>query len=59
MLPFLQRLTGVKRPVIGGAVSPLTGETPAYFPEIHGIAGLGPIIPENHDADEVSTGKLL
>ncbi|WP_456274324.1 nucleoside hydrolase [Bacillus sp. AK031] len=49
---FLQELTGATRPVIGGAVSPLTGELPQYFPEIHGIAGLGPIIPENNHVDE-------
>ncbi|WP_113929323.1 nucleoside hydrolase [Bacillus sp. P14.5] len=49
---YLQALTGAERPVIGGAVSPLTGELPQYFPEIHGIAGLGPIIPENYHADE-------
>ncbi|WP_409251088.1 nucleoside hydrolase [Bacillus sp. SCS-153A] len=48
---FLQNLTGTTRPVIGGAVSPLTGELPQYFPEIHGIAGLGPIIPDNHAID--------
>ncbi|MGD6803242.1 nucleoside hydrolase [Rossellomorea aquimaris] len=49
---YLQTLTGAERPVIGGAVSPLTGDLPLYFPEIHGIAGLGPIIPENHHEDE-------
>ncbi|GAA0589302.1 nucleoside hydrolase [Virgibacillus siamensis] len=31
--------------VIGGAQHPMTGENPAYFPEIHGEYGLGPIIP--------------
>ncbi|WP_174614229.1 nucleoside hydrolase [Virgibacillus ihumii] len=31
--------------VIGGAEKPMTGETPAYFTEIHGEYGLGPIIP--------------
>ncbi|WP_421379024.1 nucleoside hydrolase [Bacillus salacetis] len=49
---YLQKLTGAVRPVIGGAVSPLTGDLPQYFPEIHGVAGLGPIIPENHEAQE-------
>lgn len=44
---FLENLTGTTRPVIGGAVSPLTGELPQYFPEIHGVAGLGPITPNN------------
>ncbi|EDL66013.1 nucleoside hydrolase [Bacillus sp. SG-1] len=49
---FLQSLTETSRPIIGGAVAPLTGDLPEYFPEIHGIAGLGPIIPENHASDE-------
>lgn len=31
--------------VIGGAEIPMTGETPTYFPEIHGEYGLGPIVP--------------
>jgi purine nucleosidase len=51
-IEYLQKLTGMTRPVIGGAISPLTGDLPQYFPEIHGVAGLGPIIPENHAADE-------
>ncbi|MRX70892.1 nucleoside hydrolase [Bacillus lacus] len=32
-------------PVIVGAEQALTGETPVYYPEIHGKYGLGPIIP--------------
>ncbi|TRM13094.1 nucleoside hydrolase [Lentibacillus cibarius] len=31
--------------VIAGAESPMTGEKPQYYPEIHGEYGLGPIIP--------------
>ncbi|TMN21308.1 nucleoside hydrolase [Lentibacillus cibarius] len=31
--------------VITGAESPMTGEKPQYYPEIHGEYGLGPIIP--------------
>ncbi|MFB4169933.1 nucleoside hydrolase [Virgibacillus sp. JSM 102003] len=33
--------------VFGGAEIPMTGETPEFFPEIHGEYGLGPIIPPN------------
>ncbi|MCM3236730.1 nucleoside hydrolase [Heyndrickxia oleronia] len=44
---FFQQLTGIYDvPVFGGAVIPLTGESPVYYPEIHGPSGLGPIIPE-------------
>ncbi|WP_028785201.1 nucleoside hydrolase [Thalassobacillus devorans] len=31
--------------VIGGAETPMTGEQPTFYPEIHGKYGLGPIIP--------------
>ena len=31
--------------IITGAELPMTGETPIYYPEIHGEYGLGPIIP--------------
>lgn len=42
---FLKRLTNMHHiPVFGGAELPLTGEIPTYFPEIHGKAGLGPIV---------------
>ncbi len=40
----LTNLTGI--PIIGGAVRPLTGEEPTYFPEIHGEYGLGAIKPD-------------
>lgn len=37
-------------PVIRGAEVPLTGEQPTFYPEIHGVHGLGPIIPnDNHE----------
>lgn len=31
--------------VIFGAEKPMTGEEPTFYPEIHGVHGLGPIIP--------------
>ena len=44
---YLSDLIGLTNiPIIGGAVRPLTGEDPTYFPEIHGEYGLGPIIPD-------------
>lgn len=44
---YLRKLIGLTNiPIIGGAVRPLTGEDPTYFPEIHGEYGLGPIIPD-------------
>ncbi|WP_044641212.1 nucleoside hydrolase [Risungbinella massiliensis] len=33
--------------VIGGAIRPLTGEAPVFYPDIHGKYGLGPINPGN------------
>lgn len=33
-------------PVISGAEAPMTGEQPTYYPEIHGVHGLGPIVPD-------------
>ncbi|BCB04433.1 nucleoside hydrolase [Bacillus sp. KH172YL63] len=45
---YLQKLTGITDvPVIGGAVSALTGSQPQFYPEVHGLAGLGPIIPDS------------
>ncbi|WP_257140964.1 nucleoside hydrolase [Bacillus sp. AFS015802] len=44
---YLQSITGITNiPVIGGAVSGLTGTQPLFYPEVHGVAGLGPITPE-------------
>lgn len=44
---YIQELTEVRDvPVFAGAELPLTGETPQYYPEVHGLEGLGPIIPE-------------
>lgn len=31
--------------VIFGAEKPITGEEPTFYPEVHGVHGLGPIIP--------------
>lgn len=43
---YLQAVTGIKEiPIYGGAELPLTGERPEYVPEVHGIEGLGPIVP--------------
>lgn len=44
---YLQELTGRRDvPAFAGAELPLTGEQPEYVPEVHGIEGLGPIIPD-------------
>ncbi|PLR77251.1 nucleoside hydrolase [Bacillus sp. V3-13] len=44
---FLKAITSATDiPVIGGAELPLTGEHPIHYPEIHGLEGLGPIIPK-------------
>ncbi|MBM7583798.1 purine nucleosidase [Bacillus pakistanensis] len=32
-------------PVLAGATRPLNGEEPIFFPDIHGVEGLGPILP--------------
>ncbi|GGC77569.1 inosine-uridine preferring nucleoside hydrolase [Thalassobacillus devorans] len=36
-------------PIIGGAEAPMTGETPTFYPEIHGEYGLGPITPGKYE----------
>lgn len=41
-------------PIIVGAEIPMTGETPDPVPEIHGEYGMGPIIPPEDGAVEVS-----
>lgn len=44
---YLQKLTGRPDvPAFAGAELPLTGDTPEYVPDVHGIEGLGPIIPD-------------
>ncbi|MBY0122714.1 nucleoside hydrolase [Bacillus sp. S/N-304-OC-R1] len=49
---YLEEVTGIKNiPIFGGAELPLTGEMPKYVPEVHGIEGLGPIVP-NLQVDE-------
>jgi purine nucleosidase len=43
---YLLKLAGrTDIPVIAGSTRPLSGETPVFFPEIHGEEGLGPISP--------------
>ncbi|GGB35817.1 nucleoside hydrolase [Virgibacillus dakarensis] len=49
-------------PVIAGATRPLSGEEPVFFPEVHGIEGLGPIdppIPEERYANRTNFSKLF
>lgn len=47
---FIQEITGLTSiPIIGGAIRPLTGESPTYYPEIHGEYGMGPIVPKIND----------
>lgn len=44
---YIQELTGIRDlPVFAGAELPLTGESPQFYPEVHGLEGLGPIVPE-------------
>lgn len=44
---YLQELTGRHDiPAFAGAELPLTGEPPEYVPDVHGVEGLGPIIPD-------------
>ncbi len=52
---YLLQLAGREDiPLIGGAKGPLSGEITAYYPEIHGPEGLGPIRPP-----DTIVGKLL
>ncbi|WP_077327860.1 nucleoside hydrolase [Virgibacillus siamensis] len=49
-------------PVIAGATRPLSGDEPVFFPEIHGMEGLGPIeppIPEERYANRTNFSKLF
>ncbi|MBT2677826.1 nucleoside hydrolase [Bacillus sp. ISL-35] len=44
---YLQELTGRHDvPAFAGAELPLTGDPPEYVPDVHGVEGLGPIIPD-------------
>ncbi|RSD26276.1 nucleoside hydrolase [Mesobacillus subterraneus] len=44
---YLQKLTGrTDIPAFAGAELPLTGDPPEYVPDVHGVEGLGPIIPD-------------
>ncbi|EJQ41568.1 hypothetical protein IEI_05229 [Bacillus wiedmannii] len=40
--------------IFGGSERPLTGAPPAFFTEVHGKQGLGPIIPKGH----VTNGEM-
>ncbi|MBM7551398.1 nucleoside hydrolase [Thalassobacillus pellis] len=46
-------------PIIGGANSPLSGEIPTYYPEIHGPEGLGPIKPPEGFSGELTNFSEL
>jgi purine nucleosidase len=49
-------------PVIAGATRPLDGSDPTFFPDIHGVEGLGPIkppIPEERFADQTNFSRLF
>jgi purine nucleosidase len=48
---FFQELTGTNVPIISGADLPLTGKSPTFYPDIHGIEGLGPIVPNVEISD--------
>lgn len=51
---YLQEVTGHKEiPVFSGAVLPLTGEVPVYYPDVHGIEGLGPIVPNLENSNDI------
>jgi purine nucleosidase len=46
-------------PIIGGTVSPFSGEIPQYYPEIHGPEGLGPIRPPEDFSGELTNFSEL
>lgn len=61
---YLMKLAGKEDeiPVISGATGPLNGETPSYFPEIHGEEGLGPIKPPvsaQHYSEQTNYDELF
>ncbi|WP_226675480.1 nucleoside hydrolase [Rossellomorea aquimaris] len=60
---YLVKLAGQKGiPVIAGSTGPLNGEEPEFFPEIHGVEGLGPLsppIPEERYGDKTNFSKLF
>ncbi|WP_085524620.1 nucleoside hydrolase [Tuberibacillus sp. Marseille-P3662] len=42
---LLQRVGRTDIKIFGGAERPLTGETPYFYPEVHGVEGLGYVSP--------------
>ncbi|WJV28300.1 nucleoside hydrolase [Rossellomorea sp. AcN35-11] len=55
---FLESITGITDiPVIGGAVSSLTGIPPQFYPEIHGEYGLGPISLEHLEIESTEISE--
>ncbi|HDR7794323.1 TPA: nucleoside hydrolase [Bacillus luti] len=48
-LKFLTEITEKKPvPIFNGADYPLTSNAPHFYPDVHGVHGLGPIIPEEN-----------
>ncbi|MDT9026668.1 nucleoside hydrolase [Rossellomorea yichunensis] len=60
---YLLKLAGQKGiPVIAGSTRPLNGEEPEFFPDIHGVEGLGPLsppIPEERYGNKTNFSKLF
>src|SRR5690554_5127216 len=50
---YLSELTGEDPPIFSGAVLPLTGDVPVFYPDVHGVEGLGPIIPALENSNDM------
>lgn len=49
-------------PVIAGSTRPLSGQEPEFFPDIHGVEGLGPLsppVPEERYRNKTNFSKLF
>ncbi|MBT2689650.1 nucleoside hydrolase [Bacillus sp. ISL-47] len=59
-IAYLLKLAGrTDIPIIGGANIPSSGETPRFYPEIHGEEGLGPIRPPEEVKGELTNFSEL
>ncbi|MGR3762932.1 nucleoside hydrolase [Rossellomorea sp. NS-SX7] len=59
-IAYLLHLAGREDvPIIGGTNAPSSGETPTYYPEIHGEDGLGPIRPPEEISMELTNFSEL
>jgi purine nucleosidase len=60
---YLVSLSGQEEiPVIAGSTRPLNGEEPEFFPDIHGVEGLGPLlppVPEERYRNKTNFSKLF